>query len=299
MTRKYHKGLLVLGGLIILLPLLGVGIFALVNKTNGELVSGGQSRTYLLHLPPTYDSATPVPLVISIHGFAEWPAHQMQVSHWNDLADAEGFIVVYPSGLNFPKRWRVEDATFIADLITHLEEHYNIDPARIYANGLSNGGGMSYILGCRLADRIAAIGSVAGAYVLPLEECQPARPVPMIAFHGTADPVVPYKGGPSHWFELPFPIIPDWISQRAQLNGCDSTPSDLLTQGAITGIQYTACDEGADVRFYTIEGGGHTWPGGEALPEWLVGVTTQEVNATQLMWDFFQNHVLPTATTPH
>ncbi|MDX9953986.1 MAG: PHB depolymerase family esterase [Anaerolineae bacterium] len=296
MTRKYHRGLLVLGGLIILLPLLGVGIFALVNKTNGELVSGGQSRTYLLHVPPTYDPATPVPLVISIHGFAEWPAHQMQVSHWNDLADAESFIVVYPSGLDFPKRWRVEDVTFIADLITHLEEHYNIDPARIYANGLSNGGGMSYILGCRLAERIAAIGSVAGAYMLPLEECQPARPVPMIAFHGTADPVVPYEGGPSRWFELPFPVIPDWISQRAQLNGCDSTPSDLLTQGAITGIQYTACDEGADVRFYTIEGGGHTWPGGEALPEWLVGVTTQEINATQAMWEFFERHVLPATT---
>ncbi|MBN1922756.1 MAG: hypothetical protein JW892_16020 [Anaerolineae bacterium] len=295
MTRK-HRGLLILGGLIILLPLLGMGIFALVNKTNGELISEGQRRTYLLHVPPTYDPATPAPLVISIHGFAEWPAHQMQTSHWNDLSDAEGFIVVYPSGLDFPKRWRVEDVTFIADLITHLEQNYNIDPTRIYANGLSNGGGMSYMLGCRLADRIAAIGSVAGAYMLPLEECQPARPVPMIAFHGTADPVVPYEGGPSHWFELPFPIIPDWMSQRAQLNGCDNTPSSLPTQGSITGVQYTACDGEADVILYTIEGGGHTWPGGEALPQWLVGVTTQEINATQLMWEFFEHHVLPATT---
>lgn len=295
MARKLRKIVLVLGGLVILLPLLGAGAFALVNKTNGELLSRGQRRTYFLYVPESYDPATPTPLVISIHGFAEWPAHQMQVSHWNDLADAEGFIVVYPSGLSFPKRWGIEDVAFIADLITHLEQRYNIDSTRIYANGLSNGGGMSYMLGCRLADRIAAIGGVAGAYLLPLQECQPVRSVPMIAFHGTADPVVPYEGGPSHWFEMPFPVIPDWISQRAQLNGCDSTPLSLPTQGAITGVHYTECDEGADVILYTIEDGGHTWPGGEALPEVLVGVTTQEISATQLMWNFFERYALPAA----
>lgn len=115
----------------------------------------------------------------------------------------------------------------------------------------------------------------------------------MIAFHGTADPVVPYEGGPSHWFEVPFPVIPDWISQRAQLNGCESTPLSLPTQGAITGVQYADCSQGADVILYTVEDGGHTWPGGEALPEILVGSTTQEISATQLMWDFFERYTLP------
>ena len=85
---------------------------------------------------------------------------------------------------------------------------YNIDPGRIYANGLSNGGGMSYLLGCALSDRITAIGGVAGAYAFPLEECHPSRPVPMIAFHGTADPIVPYQGGASGDNGFIFPESP-------------------------------------------------------------------------------------------
>ena len=115
------------------------------------------------------------------------------------------FLVVYPEGTGFPRRWRaggwpgdpMADVVFISDLIDTLSAEYNIDPARIYANGLSNGGGMSFLLGCALSDRIAAIGGVAGAYALPLEDCLPSRPVPMIIFHGTVDAIVPYLGGPS------------------------------------------------------------------------------------------------------
>jgi polyhydroxybutyrate depolymerase len=282
-------GLLALGALVITVS------FASLNRTNGEIVSSGETRRYLLYVPSTYDRSRPAPLVISLHGFVEWPAHQAQISRWNDLADEFGFLVVYPEGTGFPRRWRAGgwrgdptlDVRFIADLIEALGREYNLDPSRVYANGLSNGGGMSYLLGCALADRIAAVGGVAGAYVYPLQDCRPARPVPMIIFHGTADPIVPYVGGTAEGSDARLPAIPDWVDTRAALNGCDLRPEQLPASGEVTGLRYANCDDAADVVFYTVDGGGHTWPGGEPLPEWIAGTTTQELDATRLMWGFF------------
>jgi polyhydroxybutyrate depolymerase len=276
----------------------------LSDRTNGSLLSSGVKRTYLLYVPKSYNTATPAPLVISIHGYAEWPAHQMQLSRWNDLADRYGFIVVYPSGTGFPKRWRIRlapgsdsdarlDVTFISDLIDKLASQYNIDPARIYANGLSNGGGMSFVLSCQLSDRIAAIGTVSGAYLFPWNACQPSRPVPVIVFHGTADPVVPYLGGPSRSFNLPFPSIPEWVEALARHNGCTGAPQAIPAHAGVSGVQYADCASGAAVYFYTITGGGHAWPGGKPLPEFLVGQTTRAIDATKTMWAFFQGHPLP------
>ena len=280
-------------------------VFLIVDKRSGTIVSSGEKRAYLLHVPESYNGATAVPLVIAIHGFAEWPAHEALISHWNDVADEEGFIVVYPSGTRFPKRWRASgttvagedaliDVRFIADLIDHLQAQYNIDPARIYANGLSNGGGMSYLLACTLSERIAAVGSVAGAYVYPQDYCTPARPVPMIVFHGTADPVVPYTGGPSRSFDVPFPFIPAWVKgYAAAINHCDPTPELFPSSGNdISGMRYTGCDQDAEVVFYSIAGGGHSWPGGDPIPAWIVGKTSQSIDATRVMWDFFQAHPL-------
>ncbi|NSW52601.1 MAG: hypothetical protein HPY85_08875 [Anaerolineae bacterium] len=276
--------------------LLGLAVYAVVIQgANGHIVSDGEIRRYLLHVPPGYDPALPTPLVISIHGFAEWPAHQAKISHWNQLADEENFIVVYPAGTGFPKRWRSNggddtDAQFIADLIDQLQAEYNIDPNRIYANGLSNGGGMSFLLSCKLSDRIAAFGGVAGAYLLPWEACQPVRPVPAILFHGNADPVVPFEGGPSRSFDIPFPVINDWVGILAERRGCEAVPDALPQQGEVSGVRYSGCT--ADVVYYTIDGGGHTWPGGGDMPRWLVGHTTRDIDATRLMWDFFVQHPL-------
>ena len=272
-------------------------VWTLINQADGQIVSGGRQRSYLLHVPASYDPATPVPLVISIHGFAEWPAHQMQISRWNDLADQHGFIVVYPAGTGFPRRWQtggeaLEDVTFISDLIDALAQRYTIDPTRIYANGLSNGGGMSYLLACQLADRIAAVGSVSGAYLLPPDECLPARPVPLIAFHGTADPIVPYDGGPSASFDLSFPAVPDWIAAWAGRSGCDAAPVPLPGHGEVSGLRYIGCRGSADVLFYTIHGGGHAWPGGPPMRRFIVGHTTQDIDATAVMWAFFTHHAL-------
>lgn len=139
----------------------------MIHRSNGNLFSGGMKRHYILHLPADLDPSKPNALVLSLHGFGDWPAHQMRMSGWNDLADQEGFIVVYPMGTKVPLRWKLydfQDSTgnpttdirFIADLIEQLSQHYTIDPARIYVNRLSKGGGMAQAVGCALSEHIAA-----------------------------------------------------------------------------------------------------------------------------------------------
>ena len=293
MNNRFFRFAIRLSGL--LLPV--------INRTNGRLVSLGRKHSYLLYVPETYNPATPTPLVISLHGFAEWPAHQMQISHWNDLARQHGFIVVYPCGTEIPLRWRIyrfsgsdtelmEDVTFISDLIDKLDTEYNLDHTRIYANGLSNGGGMAITLACKLPERIAAVGSVAGAYPFSVSECQPSRPVPTIVFHGTADPIVPYLGGQARASGFSMPSIPDWVADLAQYNGCANDPIKLPAVGDVHGIQYTDCAQNSDVVFYIIDGGGHSWPGGGSLPRIIVGNTNRDIDATEAMWDFFCKHPL-------
>jgi polyhydroxybutyrate depolymerase len=301
-VKKWLTSLtLLVMGLPITLALLGMLAFLVANRTNGSLVSSGKRRKYLLHVPRNYDPTKPAPLVISIHGYAEWPAHQMQISRWNELADREGFLVVYPCGTGFPLHWRTHEAPgsdsdpildvrFISDLIDKLERTYNIDPARIYANGLSNGGGMSFVLSADLSERIAAIGMVSGAYFYSWEAYHPSRPVPAVIFHGTADQVVPFQGGPSRVFDLPFPCVPQWVETLAQRNGCPGVVESLPPSGEVSGVRYTDC--AAEVDFYTIAGGGHAWPGGKALPRIISGYATQNVDATRIMWDFFKRHPL-------
>jgi polyhydroxybutyrate depolymerase len=114
--------------------------------------------------------------------------------------------------------------------------------------------------------------------------------VPAIVFHGTADPIVPFEGGDASRYSAGLPDIAEWVGTLAARNGCAAEPHALPASGAASGVAYTGC--AADVVFYTIAGGGHTWPGGEPLPEWLTGLTTQDLDATQTMWDFFLQHPL-------
>ena len=282
---------------VIIIGLLVITIYLLSNRTNGQLTSSGERRRYLLYVPESYNPERPTPLVINIHGFVQWPANQMRVSQWNQLADEYGFIVVYPSGTGFPLRWRVTDepdkeVVFYSDLISVLEQEYNIDPARVYANGLSNGGGMTLLLACRLPERITAVGSVAGAFRGTCEDTSQRRPVPAIFFHGKEDPLVPYEGGEYERTGMPFPSIPEFVAAYAQGNGCHPAPMTMMETGNVSGIRYSGCDQDADVVFYTIVDGGHTWPGGSPLPEWIAGKTSQEIDASKLMWEFFQEFSL-------
>lgn len=271
------------------------------NRSNGSIVSSGQTRAYVLHVPRSYDRSRPTPLVISLHGGALWGAAQREISQWNPVADREGFIVVYPDGArgNGPGHWRTgtgpgpaKDVTFISDLIDTLSVDYNIDPARIYANGLSNGGGMSFVLSCTLSDRIAAVGMVAAAQMLPWSWCTDTRPVPMIAFHGTADPAVPYTGGRRWVARVPFPDVRTWTANWAQRNRCTPTPTDSMFAANVARRAYTGCADEADVVLYTIHGGGHDWPGGPPLPHSISGPVSHGIDATSQMWAFFREHPL-------
>ena len=306
------SGKRVLGAVLILiaLPMVLVVVEAFSyyvrNRNNGSIVSSGWKREYLLYVPRSYDRTRPTPLVISMHGAGGWPVQQMDVSKWNRLAESHGFIVVYPSGTKGlgPRVWRAgrgpglrRDVRFISDLIDTLEAAYNIDPSRIYANGLSNGGGMAFVLSCTLSDRIAAVGMVAAAHLLPWSWCTDRRPVPMIAFHGTADRMTPYNGGRSPVAPVPFPSIPAWTASWALRNRCETNPVESVVAADVTRLEYTNCADDAAVALYTVKGGGHQWPGGKPLPEWFVGPTSNGVDATSRMWAFFLEHRLREAQT--
>jgi polyhydroxybutyrate depolymerase len=206
------RAALVLIALPIVLVLLAFGFFYSVfyfpnwtSATTETIISSGKKREYLLYLPKSYGRAKPTPLVINLHTAMSWPSSSMAISQWNQAADEYGFIVAYPEGTGLgPKSWemkgsetptRMPDVIFIAELIDKLERSYNIDKKRVYANGMSNGGVMAFVLSCTLSDRIAAVGMVSAGLDPGWSWCTDHRPVPVIAFHGTADPVCPYNGG--------------------------------------------------------------------------------------------------------
>lgn len=271
--------------------------------------SGGRERCYHLYVPPGYDPAQPGPLVVSFHGFLSNPNSHALITSWHELAEQEGFLVAYPQGTSFPQRWDsgatwgasgVDDVLFFRDVVDDVDAVASIDRTRIYVNGFSNGGGMTVRIGCEAADEVAALGSVAGA-VVEIQDCEPSRPVPMMAYHGTKDPVVPYEGGDMHYWLLRqgagvvdapiyFVGAEDWVSSWAAGNGCDPTPDAIPAQGDASGITYAGCDQDAGVSLYTIDGGGHAWPGGWPIP--AVGKTSTDIDATEEMWKFFQSYRL-------
>ena len=278
------------------------------DTTNGTILSAGLTRRYLLHVPKRYDRSMAAPLVISFHPAATWPALVQHISRWNDVADAHGFIVVYPAGTGaffggvsrgphvFPlgPQSRPRDMRFVSDLVDRLSAEYHIDPDRIYANGMSNGGSMAVALSCDRLERIAAVATVAGAFPADFG-CGDSRPVPTMEFHGTADRLAPYGGGKSPVAPRPFVGIRDWAAGAARRNHCSSNPTETRVAPSVRRLAYTNCADAADVILYTIDGGGHTWPGGEPLAAWLAGPTTDEIDATRLAWDFFAAH--PRATS--
>src|SRR5438309_4352186 len=194
--KRVIGAVLAMLGIPVLLVLVEAVSFRIANRPNGSFMPSGRKREYLLYVLRSYDRSKPTPLVISLHGAGMWGAAQKETSQWNRVADEHGFIVVYPSGEAGagPRVWHEgggpepsRDVRFISELIDTLEARYNVDPRMIYANGLSNGGGMSFALSCTLSDRIAAVGMVGAALLVPFSWCTDQRPVPMIAFHGTAD----------------------------------------------------------------------------------------------------------------
>lgn len=269
-------------------------------KAEFTITVGDLERTYTVYLPTGYDGSTPVPLVLSMHGFASNPDQHALFARWQALGEQESFISVYPRGTGVPLRWNTgtsteafggaDDVAFFGAMLDTLMNTYCIDAARVYANGFSNGGGMTNRLACEYADRFAAFGMVGGAYT-EVENCTPARGLPIIAFHGQLDPIVNYMGEDSQGLGLP--PIEAWAAEWAQRNGCETEMTTVVEPpNPITTREWAGCADDARVILHTLPDGGHTWPGGLELPEFLVGLTRQDLDATALMWDFFQGYAL-------
>ncbi len=260
------------------------------------MTSGGLIRSIAVHVPPSYDPTKGMPLVLDIHGFTSDAVQEQLLSRMPEKADAEGFITMQPFGLGLPRSFNagvccgvaaathVDDVAFIRALIDKAADELCIDPARIYATGMSNGGFLSHRLGCELSDRIAAIAPVAGT--LGISSCHPTRPMPVMAFNGTSDTLVPYEGNAS----IGFMSVPDAFEGWASRNGCVGASVETYAQGDATCRSYNDCDGGSEVTLCTIDGGGHTWPGGIPIPPF--GKTSGDISATDAMWAFFQAHSL-------
>jgi polyhydroxybutyrate depolymerase len=208
----------------------------------------------------------------------------------SNKADSAGFIAAYPEGLGNPQTWRFgslaegkADLEFIRELVTSLEAQVSIDQRRIYVTWISNGAEMSYRLACDAADLFAAFAPVSGAYQ-KYGDCNPSRPVPAVAFHGTDDKLLPYNGIPPLF--LP---VRDWAAEWAARNGCSAGPAATFQKGDVTGETWSDCWQGADVVLYTIQGKGHSWPGSN-MP---AAITTRDIDATDAMWHFFAAHPMP------
>jgi polyhydroxybutyrate depolymerase len=250
---------------------------------NDTIMSGGVQRDYILHVPPQYDGSEPTPLVMLFHGYTLAGRSMLDYSEFGVVADSEGFLLVAPTATGDPHRWNafplsadVDDVAFVNDLVDELEAELCIDSARIFATGYSNGGGMSMTLACELPDRVKAVGLVAATF----QTCTPH--VPAIAFHGTEDPLVQFEGG-----RLLGPVR-ESVAKWAEALQCNPQAQVSRIGDHIELSSYDDCtgsDVDGAVQLYTVEGGGHTWPGATLFGD--PAATTQEINASELIWEFF------------
>ncbi len=288
-----------------------------VGESEGALESSGVERTYFLSVPPAYDGENPLPLVLDFHGYLEGAQIHRGVSNLGSLGETEGFVTVTPQGSGEIAQWdigpRSADVVFVEDLLDHLEGTLCLDTSRAYATGISNGALMTSTLACELSDRFAAAAPVAG--IVDVERCDAGRPVPVVTFHGTEDNFVAFEGGLGKG-ALALPLegggtigdatdavpgemrgrsIPDQVAGWAERNGCDPEAHESQVSEHVRLLTYESCDDDASVLFYVIDGGGHTWPGSTAFTaiESIVGTTTTEIDANELMWEFFQQYQLP------
>ena len=257
-------------------------------------------------MPSSYSTSKSYPVVFVLHSAAGNANNAMNMANMNYLADQEGFIVVYPNGSGglkdkflswndgflelYAVKENVNDIKFFRRLIENLQKQYNINPNMIYCAGISNGGIMSYRLACELSDKIAAIAPISAS--LDPNSKKPGEPVSVIIFSGTNDEYIPYYGGYGKKSRAkinhkPVSFAVDfWVKN----NGC-SAVAKKEELGNIIKETYTGGRNNTEVVLYTIKGGGHSWPGGkEGLKYGNIDPPIQEIDATQLIWEFFKKH---------
>jgi polyhydroxybutyrate depolymerase len=248
----------------------------------------GLERSYVLTVPAASPDR-PAALVIDLHGLGSDPSGQEEASGWAEKAADVGFVVAQPAARGAIPTWNPQpgspgsalDIDFVRALVADVATKVALDPGRIYASGFSNGGGMAHRLACEAADLVAAIGTVAGQYVVN-EDCVLSRPVAVIAFHGTDDVVVPYPGVG----EL-LPDLPTWAQAWAHRNACGPVPERETVAADVLRDRWFGCDGDVEVALYTIDEGPHAWPGSDRPGLFR---PTQSIDATDLMWEFFTAH---------
>jgi len=304
-------------------PSAGCGTPEAAGLTPGDVrvdtTSGGQPRWYFQQVPTAHDGETPMPLVVDLHGYSEGAEVHRLGSGMGAFGEAEGFATITPNGQANPvPLWAATsgsvDSDFLDLVLDEAEANLCIDTNRVYFTGHSNGAFMTSAMVCDHADRIAAAAPVSGIQLI--DGCDPANPVPIVTFHGTEDPFVPYSGGVgSAVSKLPSPdgtgSLADVVEESpdttvaaddtmdvqevtavwAERNGCNAEVTEEKVADDITTLTWD-CPNGADTVVYRIEGGGHTWPGSEFLAGAvdLVGTTTFSIDANEVMWEFFQQH---------
>jgi polyhydroxybutyrate depolymerase len=285
-------------------------------ETKVTLTSGGADRWFFQHVPPQESATTPLPLIIDLHGYSEGAQVHTAMTGLGTYGDSHGFITVTPQGAGPVAMWDTTiggtDLAFIGDLMDHEEQTLCVDERRVFTTGLSNGAFMTSAVACQFASRVAAVAPVAG--ISEIKGCAPSRPVPVVAFHGTADQFVSYDGGLGPAVaNLPNasgagkigdaatagsaakgPSVPQITSAWAIRNGCTAKPTDTTVTSDVTLIGYS-CPPGDDVELYRVTGGGHAWPGSQFSVDIaaVIGKTTMTISADDIIWKFFQNHPLP------
>jgi polyhydroxybutyrate depolymerase len=282
-------------------------------------VAAGAPRPgwYLRYVPATL--AAPPALVVDLHGFVEGAELHALTSDLATLAEREGFVLVTPQGTGTVPFWNYArrrlgppDFEFVAAVIDEVEATLCTDRRRVFVTGLSNGAFLSSTIACDLADRVAAVAPVAGVRFDP--GCDPSRPMPVIAFHGTEDSLVPFDGGSpaddnpltrldlgvgedaaANFAGIVFRPVPEIMADWAAADGCSPEPTDEPVGTDVVHVRWADCDDGAAVELYRVEGGGHSWPGSafSASIANVIGPTTMTISANELMWSFFEAHPLP------
>jgi polyhydroxybutyrate depolymerase len=261
----------------------------------------GLTRHYLVYVPR--HRRGPLPLVLLFHGGAGHPQAFARVTGMHTLAERAGFVVVYPAGTQgrrgmtwngrMQRRADIDDVGFVRAMLNALQTSNEIDRRRVYAAGMSVGGSLVYELACTMSEHFAAVAVVAG--VMTSENCDPARPVPLLHIHGTDDQRVPLHGGRGRRTARhnTWPPVESGIERWCEINRCSRPGNVIRSFEGMVGRRYTGA---ADVELWLVEGGRHVWPGGTPGWRWRWRFwrprrsTIAAFSASEMVWNFFAAH---------
>jgi polyhydroxybutyrate depolymerase len=254
-------------------------------ETTMTIVSGGRNRTFLLHVPPSYTGATPVPLVLDLHGLGSNSGQQAGLSGFRRKSDEKGFVVAWPQGVS--NSWNaygccgtadflgVNDPAFLRAVVARIDQLGNIDNSRVYVTGLSNGGFMTHRMACEAADIFAAAAPVSAPLNTSRATCRPSRPITVVAFHGLNDGIVPYNGG---LFQAAQTSLTTWAS----VDGCVGGRTIFDLPGPAMCETFEMCNGGAEVGLCSLNSGHIAYTG------------QTDLNIADYIWDnVFSPHTLP------